>query len=498
MIASKTSQLATQFDRGETVCLSFHYYNRFNITFLNSLITKILSRNNLVYLRDTVITVLKEIIVNAVKANSKRFFFQMSNLDIRDMNDYNEGMRDFKSFIVAQKEMIESELKKSNYRVKIYLKKADGGCIIYVRNNTDMLPEEAQRVRDRLEKARQYKDFSEVYEDLSDDIEGEGLGLLLTVLFLRNSGIGEHSLRIDSREGITQTTLFIPATLKPGAVVNKIQSRIIEEVEELPSFPENILELIRMCKKTDVSIRNLSDRVVTDPALSASVLRLSNSAGFITRKRIDNVHEAVKIIGLRNLNMILVASSARNIMTTRYSAFKEIWSHCNKAAFYARQIALGNGYDKLAEHAFLAGLLHDLGKIVLLSTTSRLAEWISDFTRNREMSTSTVLEEISIGMSHATIGARIAEKWNLPHYVIESIRHHHSPLNAEPAFADIVRISYLANALCGIENGRYDFAMIEEDVLEAFDINGEERFSAFHAGLRDKFEEHNAVISNAS
>jgi putative nucleotidyltransferase with HDIG domain len=498
MIASKTSQIATRFDQGETVCLSFHYHNKFNITFLNSLVTKILSRNNVVYLRDTVVTVLKEIIVNAVKANSKRFFFKLQNLNILDTDDYMTGMRDFKDFIVAQKELIESDLKKNNFNVKIYFKKAEKGIYVFVRNNAGMLPEEMSRVQDRLQKARAYTDFSEIYEDISDDSEGEGLGLLLTVLFLRNSGIGEQSLKIESVNGVTQTSLVIPEVLKPGAVVNKIQSRIIEEVEELPSFPENIIELISMCKKPDVSIRDISDRIVMDPAMSASVLRLSNSAGFITRKRIDSIHDAVKIIGLKNLNMILVASSARNIMTSRYSSFREIWNHCNRTAFYARQIALQNGLTKLAEHAFLAGLLHDLGKIVLLSTTTKLAEWISEFTRNREMRTSTVLEEIAIGMSHSSLGARIAEKWNLPHYIIESIRHHHSPLNADPAFLDIVATTYMAKFLCGIESGRYEFAFMEEEILKTFSLSDEESFKEFHSRLREQFDEHNAVISSAS
>jgi len=498
MIAMRTSQLATQFDQGETVCLSFHYHNKFNIAFLNSLITKILARNNVVYLRDTVITVLKEIIVNAVKANSKRFFFSLNNLDMSDNEDYSRGMSEFKSFIVARKELIEGELKKSNYRVKIYLKKSESGIAIFVRNNTAMHPEEALRVRERIEKARSYNDFADVYEDLSDDTEGEGLGLLLTILFLRNSGIGEESLRIESQNGVTQTSLLIPGTLRPSAIVNKIQVKIIEEVDELPSFPENILELIRLCKKPDVSMRELSDRIVMDPSLAASVLKLSNSAGFITRKRIDSVHDAVKIIGLKNLNMILVASSARNIMSARYSAFKEIWNHCNRTAFYARQIALQHGYGKLAEHAFLAGLLHDLGKIVLLSTTTKLAEWISDFTRNREIRTSTVLEEIAIGMSHSTIGARIAEKWNLPHYIIESVRHHHSPLSSDAAFRDIVAITYLANKVCGIETARYDYPSIEEEVLTMFGLVDEEKFKAFHDALLTQYEEHHAVISSAS
>ena len=196
--------------------------------------------------------------------------------------------------------------------------------------------------------------------------------------------------------------------------------------------------------------------------------------------------------------MVLVASSARNIMSERYSSFKEIWNHCNRTAFYARKIAMQYGYGKIAEHAFLAGLLHDLGKIVLLSTSTKLAEWISDFTRNREMRTSTVIEEIAIGMSHSTVGARIAEKWNLPHYVIESVKHHHSPLNADIAFREIVAVTYLANLICGIETGKYDYTVLEEDVLSMFGIQSEAELAELHDNVRNQYESHNEVVLSAS
>lgn len=498
VIAQKTSQLSEKFDAGEPVVLSFYYYNKFNVQFLNSFITKILSRNNMLYLRDTILSVLKELIVNAVKANSKRLFFSSQNLNVKDMQEYSKGMKDFKAYIIDKKSLIEDELRNNDLRVKVYFKKNDGEFQVFVRNDCAMLPDEAERVRSRIEKAKQYSDFAEVYEDMTDDIEGEGLGLLLSILFLKNSGIDPNLLKIISLEKYTQASFVVPKVLKPEAQKTRIQLKIMEEVEDLPSFPENILELIRMCKKNDVSIKEISDRIMLDPALSASVLRLSNSAGFITRKRIDSVFEAVNIIGLKNLNMILIASSARSIMSTRYSSFREVWNHCNRVAFYARNIALRKGYNKIAEHAFLAGLLHDLGKIILLSTTARLADWIADITKNREMRTSTVIEEISIGMSHSAIGAAVAEKWNLPHYIIESVRQHHSPLCSQPAFSDIVSIVYMANTLTGIEAGKYEYPYLEDDVLEMLDLQEEGAVEAFHEMIKRQYEEHISVALSAS
>jgi HD-like signal output (HDOD) protein len=497
MIASKTSRLAAQIENGQTIGLTFHYHNKTNIRFIGSLIKKILSYNDIIYLNDTLFTVLREIIVNAVKANSKRFYFNYHNLDITNDTQYLSGMQQFKSFIIENQELVENELKKSNYRVGFYLKKSDDGLKIYVRNNTPIHPDELKRIEERIEKAKTYNDFAEVYADVTDDSEGEGLGLLLTILFLRNSGIGENSLSIKTDGKITQSTLTVPYQLKPVSIVTEIQSQIVDEVKELPSFPEHVLEIQRLCNQPDVNIKVISDKIIMDPALTTSVLKLSNSAGFITRKRIENINDAIKIIGLNNLKAILVASSARTIMDQKYSVFKEIWNHCNRTAFYARHIAMSFNNAKIAENVYLAGLLHDLGKIVLLSTSGSLSNWISDVTRSHSIRTTTIIEELSIGISHSSIGELIGKKWNLPEYLITAIKHHHSPLIADEKYRPIINIVYLANEMCNIESHKYDYSYIDEEVLELFDLNDEEKFNLFHEEAKQLYDEQSKLLAKA-
>jgi putative nucleotidyltransferase with HDIG domain len=491
MIVSKTSEMASNFDKGETIALSLSYHNKTIIRFISSVITKILARNNLMYLQDTIITILREIVANAVKANSKRLYFRFQNLDILDNDEYVQGMEGFKSFIIENQDFVADELKKSDYKVVIYLKKFESGFSIHVQNNVPIHPEEMNRIKMRIEKAKIYNDFSEVYCDVSDDTEGEGLGLVLTILFLKNTGIGVNSLQISSNDRMTQTSLLVPFNLKPVGVMNKIQQQILDEVRELPTFPENILELEKLCSNPEVDYRIIAEKISVDPSLSVSVLKLSNSAAFFTRRRIGSIYEAINIIGLKNLRAIIIASSARSILDERYSSFRQVWEHCNKAAFYARQLAQTLGYNKIAQNVYLAALLHDLGKIVLLSTSSALSEWMFSVAQNRGMRTSTVIEEVSIGISHSSIGEKIASKWNLPQYLVETIQWHHAPLNCGENYRDVVYITYLANKLCSIEEKKYDFSYLEEDVLERFNINNEKTFSALHLDLQKKYLEHN-------
>lgn len=489
MIVSKTSQMASDFDKGETIALSLSYHNKSVIRFISSVITKILARNNMVFLQDAILTILKEIIVNAVKANSKRLYFNFQNLDMLDEEEYLQGMEGFKSFIVDNQDFVEDELKKSDYKVIIYLKKFEAGFSIHVQNNAPIHPEEMNRIKQRLQKARTYNDFSEVYCDVTDESEGEGLGLVLTILFLRNTGIGVNSLQISSNDRITDTSLVVPFQLKPVTVLNKIQQQILNEVRDLPTFPENILELERLCANPEIDYRVISDKISLDPSLSVSVLKLSNSASFITRRRIETILEAINLIGMKNLRAIIIASSARRILDERYSSFRQVWDHCNKTAFYGRQLALRLGCSKVAQNVYLASLLHDLGKIVLLSTSSALSEWMFTLVRNRGMRTSTVIEEVSIGISHSSIGEQIARKWNLPPYLVEAIQWHHAPLNCNNDYRDIVYLTYIANKMCSIEDKRYDFYFFEEEVLDLYNLNNEKTFNALHLELQNAYKD---------
>ena len=489
MIAAKTSELSSQLDSGKKISLSFFYHNKKIINFLNSLFTKILARYDQLFLQSTLITIVRELIVNAVKANSKRLYFQMNNLDITDPDDYLEGMNNFKNYIVRNQEDCENKLKDSEYRVKINVEKNDLGISFTVVNNVPILPGELEKIRDRLVKSRKFNDFSEIYMEVLDESEGEGLGIMLTMLFLRNSGIGEESLKIETQGENTVSSLFVPFELHPVEIRNRIEKQLHDEVNELPTFPENILELQKMCRNPEIPIRRIADKILVDPYITTSVLKLANSAGFITMKRTDNIVDAVKKIGMNNLYAILTATSARKIMENRYSQFTQIWNHCIKVATYSKIIATRFKFFKLIDIVFLAGLLHDLGKIVLLSTNTDLSEWISDITRRKELRTSTVIEEVSIGISHSDIGEMISRKWNLPEYISITIKNHHSPLNIDAEFRDVVYIVYLANQICGIEDKKYLYEYLEEDVLIKFSIEDDEKFAMLHEEIKKTYAE---------
>ncbi len=479
--------ISKKIEKGEPITLSFSFINERVLVVINSILVRILGKQDQIFLLNSVVTILREVVVNALKANTKRVFFLKHGLDITNEGQYRSGMAQFKKEIVGNFEAVEGDLRRSDFFVRITFESGSNAIRITVTNNSPILPVELQRVNLRIQKARQYNDFSEAYEEIEDDTEGAGLGIVLTLLLMKNMGIDPSNYSIKSTGRTTVTVLTIPSMLKPIEVITKIKKRILREIEGIPTFPENIVQLQRLCNDPDSSIEDIVRHLKMDPALSTDVIKLSNSAGIAPYKRIEDIKTAVVTIGLKNLNAVLVASNARKILNERYSSFEMIWEHCNKVAFYARNIAISLRASTIVENVYMAGLLHDLGKIILLATDKKLVRKIADIVKNRKI-TATTMEEISIGISHSAIGSLISQKWNFPSYLVEAINYHHAPYSCSEKYRDIVNIIYLANMMAGIEDRRYAFHYIEEDILERYNILDEAKFKSLHDRLKDKFE----------
>lgn len=494
MINIDNKNYAEKIIKGEEVSFSFRFIDDRSLMLINTLILKILAAQGNIFLLETMITIIREIVFNAFKANLKRIYFEKSGIDINDSAKYESLMKNFKEDYLYNITSIESEITSNqNYHIQITFGYKQGDLRIAVYNNAKIIKEEYDRISSRIEQSKISNNLAEAYNDVYDPIEGAGLGLVLMVFLLKNSGIGAENLTIEhNAEGIT-VSIIIPKNLKTEVVISDVKIKILKDVESLPTFPENILELQRLCNKKEASIDEIAERISRDPALAADVIKLSNSAGFVPGKKITSIKDAVKIIGLKNLYLILTASTAKTILGDRYKKFEVIWEHCVKVAYYSRQIAKSLKLAKLADSAFITGLLHDIGKIVLLSADEKIIKTISDITENKQLRSSSILEEISIGISHAEIGELIAEKWNFPDDLRIPIANHHSPLNSDQQNLDLTYIVYTANMLCGIEMNKYNYYYIEMEVLNWLKIGSVEKLQSFHEKVKASYREHQVV-----
>jgi len=442
-------------------------------------------------LKDHLIYCIRELAVNAKKANTKRVFFIDSGLDISNPDDYKQGMENFKETTLSNidRYLQMQEEKKLYIRLILQIKKN----IIYieVRNNSLVTDIEMGRIHDRLTHSKQLKSMEEAFAHVLDDSEGAGLGLTILMLMLKKLGLGEDRFKISSNEKETVAHISVPLDQVRVENLSLLSAAIVGSVNKLPQFPENILEVQRLINDPKTNIDIIARQMSMDPALTADVLRVVNSAQYMLVRRVESIFEAVKLLGIQGIRNLLYTYGTQRILGSDTAEKKQLWEHSYKTAFYA--YSLVRNFKKnhhLLDDVYVSGILHDMGKIVFSTIHPQLLNKLKKFCREKNIPPST-FEDLSAGMNHAEIGALIAEKWNFPDTLVNAIRYHHDPESAPDEFRDLASSVYLANMFCEYENGNVTFDQFEEIPLAIYGIGDKAQFESLLERFKKSFEAEN-------
>jgi HD-like signal output (HDOD) protein len=203
--------------------------------------------------------------------------------------------------------------------------------------------------------------------------------------------------------------------------------RISKMVDELPAFPRSVQEVLVLTNDINCAPRDLVRVVEHDPVLTGHMLKLVNSAYFGLSRRIDSVKEAVAFVGLNTLKHLALSVAAVGALPKHNKAGLEMdqfLSHSLAVGAVGRWLApkLGLG-TRDGDHLFLAGLLHEIGYVVLALHVPKAYRAIIARSRERGIP-AYQLEQQVLGATHYEIGAMVGLKWELHEKVIEAIRHH--------------------------------------------------------------------------
>jgi len=445
------------------------------------------------HLKDRIAYCLKELAVNGKKANTKRVYFQERNLDINNPTHYDEGMKNFKEETLSKIDHYLEKQKDAGLYIKIVFHVHQKTFTISVKNNTEISRKEQMRVYDRIARSRAFESMEEALSTVIDDSEGAGLGIVILVLMLKKIGLDEDAFDIDVENGETVARITLPFSDIHVENLDLLSEEIVREINELPQFPDNILQLQNLINDPDSEISAIARQISTDPSLTADLLKVVNSAQFMLPKRVDNIVEAVKLVGLRGLKNLLYSYGTQQILNQQ---MKWLWNHSYKTAFYAYNLAKNFKRKKdLLDDAYVGGILHDMGKIIFAEVHPQLLEKISGFCEDRDIDRQ-LFEDLSAGLNHAKIGGMIAEKWNFPDTLIAAIRHHHEPMQCDPAMKDVVYTVYLANALVNLEDGELNYDQLNQTVLHSYGIKSEEQVKVIIERLSKAFEQESIRREN--
>ena len=225
---------------------------------------------------------------------------------------------------------------------------------------------------------------------------------------------------------------------------------ILKQVHNIPSLPSVVVKLQGYLNDPDVSFGELARIIEYDPGLTANVLQLANSAYFGWSRTIKSVQEAITRLGTHRIFQMVLCMSVAPLVRKPIKGYDmdagALWQHSLATAVCAEQLVEALGLGNMPE-AFTAGMLHDMGKVVLGTFVDVDDEPIKEIMESDNLAFNEA-ELMVLGIDHAEVAGELLESWSLPAEVVEAARWHHRPAKADKAHQRIVDLVHVADVLC--------------------------------------------------
>ena len=227
---------------------------------------------------------------------------------------------------------------------------------------------------------------------------------------------------------------------------------IVNRIHNLPTPPMVFTQVNKVINDPNASTYQIGVIISEDPALSAKVLKLTNSAFYGIPRTITSVKQAIVILGLDVVRSLVLSASVFEIFSKQYSVDRDyldsFWRHSLSVAFMARIISRMKNLPSVleAEESFSAGLLHDIGKLIIFTHLFEDFKKIQKTIKENPGRPDNEIEEEILGFDHALVGSYLAQKWNLPEELVGAIKYHHNP--EEDPDSSTTHIINVSNYLC--------------------------------------------------
>jgi putative nucleotidyltransferase with HDIG domain len=231
--------------------------------------------------------------------------------------------------------------------------------------------------------------------------------------------------------------------------MNEELKKLVMTTGDLPPMPMVATKVIQLVESDRVNAEEIARAISSDPAVSARLLKISNSVFYGRQRSIQTLSEAVVVLGHTTLKGLVVAASLKEIYKPGGLTENMLWEHSFAAGVAARIIAAHTRCVS-ADEAFLVGLFHDLGKIIMNLREKEKFQLVIERCYN-EMLPFEEVEQVVFRYTHAELGGCVLEKWNLPKTLITAVMQHHAFDFSEEDDnyqRNLTAVTSLANLLC--------------------------------------------------
>lgn len=241
---------------------------------------------------------------------------------------------------------------------------------------------------------------------------------------------------------------------------------LVEDVQGLVSLPEVAMKINDMVDDPEVTIEDIGKLISQDPALTVRVLGIANSPYYGFSSEISTISRAVTVLGTKQIRDVVLSTAVTNAfdgIPIDLISVDDFWYHSVYCGLLAQELANIHNPPQ-GESIFVAGLLHDIGHLVMLNKIPQLMQDALLITLQGECDTLIEAERQVIGSDHVEVGAELARTWHLPAYLVTCIEYHHDPSRATE-FQQEVALVHIANAVASLPfEGEFDEADLQQAI----------------------------------
>jgi len=269
--------------------------------------------------------------------------------------------------------------------------------------------------------------------------------------------------------------------------------RLVSSIETLPSVPSLYQEVMQELSTPNASMEKVGKIIAKDVSMTAKILQLANSAFFGRSQRVNNLERALVLLGL-DIIVALVLSveifSAPKPASVSHFSIPTLWDHSMKTAVCARTLAKEEKQPRQSiDDAFLAGLLHDIGKLILATNLSEIYGKLMTLSVKTERSIQEV-ERVALGITHAEVGGYLMGLWGFPDHVVEAVACHHSPHRGLAESFSPMTAVHVGNALVYTDHADGPKQVADRLALDYLaDVGLDHRLAAWEAACKKELRQ---------
>lgn len=267
---------------------------------------------------------------------------------------------------------------------------------------------------------------------------------------------------------------------------------ILAGIKNLPSIPKVVFEVTKLLNDSKTATNQLAGIISKDQGLTSKILAVANSPLYGIKRKVSSIEFAILVLGFEDIrNIVTALSLAESIKTTPSKYFDpyEFWIHTMVVGTAAKGIALNFGFE-FGSEAFVAGILHDMGILVIYKFFNKEFNQIIELSQKEKISMLEAEESI-LGITHQEMGRFLAEKWDLPAVLCDALNYHHRPMESpeNKYFISVIHlVDYMTHKL-GIADFYWDKDIeLDHGILDNLNFPSEEALDNFIVDYEDMFK----------